>query len=70
MSMILLDSRTALGAGTVTQLAPATPQQHFEEVIGALFFLNVTAVAAGGARPRRCPTRSPPRPPAGVGAWC
>lgn len=47
MSQIILDTRSALGAGTVTALAPATPQQHFEEIVAALFVLNVTAAAVG-----------------------
>ena len=58
MSMIQLASGTALGAGTVTTLAPANPQQHFEEIVGALFFLNVTAVGAGGGDTFDCYVQS------------
>jgi hypothetical protein len=47
MAVILLASGTAQGAGTVITPAPATPAQHFEIVVGAVFVLNVTAAAAG-----------------------
>lgn len=47
MSAILLVSGAAQGAGTVLTPAPATPPQHFEEIVGAVFLLSVTAAAVG-----------------------
>lgn len=46
MSAIILASGVAAGAGTVITAAPAA--HHFEQIVGALFFLNVTAVATAG----------------------
>lgn len=47
MSSILLATGTGLTVGTTTQSAPSSPPQHFEEIVAAVFLLNVTAVAAG-----------------------
>ena len=47
MSAIVLATGAAAGAGTTVTSAPATPAQHFEEIVGAVFLLNVTAAAVG-----------------------
>jgi hypothetical protein len=47
MSAITLATAAGLAAGTTTYAAPATPAQHFEQLVGAVFFLNVTAAGVG-----------------------